>query len=152
MTVTPRPPDGGVLALDPGIQTGVAVFDIAGRLGFWSIYNEDEMLALLAVVSRFGALVYEDYRLRYGQPAPKDPRHVASLIIGAARLRALQHEAPTYGQEVEVLTIASMHTGLKRPSDHKTGHRVDAILHGAYFFERLDMKPDLSAYRSSPVN
>ena len=62
-------------------------------------------------------------------------RFVAVQIIGALKAYAQRVGANFVLQPANVLTVASLHSGIKRPSNHSRSHDVDAYNHGYYYFE-----------------
>jgi predicted RNase H-like nuclease (RuvC/YqgF family) len=125
-----------VITVDPGDTTGIAYWTDKGEL------IEKEMLDFDALIERIEALegvtviVCEDYRLRQGkQMVQTGSKFQAVQVIGALKAYAKRHKAKMVLQDASVLTVAALHSGVKRPSDHSKSHAVDAYNHGYYYFE-----------------
>lgn len=133
-----------IVSFDPGDLTGWARWDVNGDLLAKGILNFDELLWFLAdePTGAVQVVVYERFRLQRARAVRQSGSSlIASQVIGAIKLFALQQKIPAIGQEIEARDLAAMHTGIKRPSDHKTGHDIDAVLHGCYYLETLGIEP-----------
>lgn len=96
----------------------------------------DQLLDKLEELQNITTIVCEDYRLRQGkQMAQTGSRFVAVQIIGALKSYAKRVKAKFVLQDAQVLAIAALHSGVKRPSNHSKSHDVDAYNHGYYYFE-----------------
>jgi len=96
----------------------------------------DQLIDKLEELQNITAVVCEDYRLRQGkQMAQTGSRFVAVQIIGALKAYAKRVKAKFVLQDAQVLTIAALHSGVKRPSNHAKSHDIDAYNHGYYYFE-----------------
>jgi hypothetical protein len=62
-------------------------------------------------------------------------RFVAVQIIGALKAYARRVGAKFVLQPANVLTVAALHSGVKRPSNHNKSHDIDAYNHGYYYLE-----------------
>jgi hypothetical protein len=96
----------------------------------------DSLLEKLEELQNVSVIVCEDYRLRQGrQAAQTGSRFVAVQAIGALKAYAKRVKAKFVLQDPQVLVIAALHSGEKRPSNHSKSHDVDAYNHGYYYFE-----------------
>jgi len=96
----------------------------------------EELLERLESLENVTTVVCEDYRLRQGkQTAQTGSRFVAVQIIGALKAYAKRHKAKMVLQDATILTVAALHSGVKRPSNHSKSHDTDAYNHGYYYFE-----------------
>jgi len=125
-----------VISVDPGETTGIAYWSDQGEsiereaLGQEALFDKLEQLDNVTIV------VCEDYRLRQGkQMVQTGSRFVAVQIIGALKAYARRVGAKFVLQPAQVLTVAALHSGVKRPSNHAKSHDIDAYNHGYYFFE-----------------
>lgn len=135
-----------VLSLDPGDRSGWALWNDDGVLLDTGILEIDDMIRLLAsdYFSPLSTVVYEDYRLNRNKAlAQAGSKMAASQVIGAAKALAARQEAILQAQEVGAMRMASMHSGIKRPSNHRNGHHVDAVLHGYWYFEDQGIQPHI---------
>lgn len=134
-----------VISVDPGDTTGIAYWSDSGELLRREMLGFEELLDKLETLQNVTVVVCEDYRLRQGkQMAQTGSRFTAVQIIGALKAYAKRHKAKMVLQDATVLRIAELHSGEKRPSNHKISHDVDAYNHGYYYFETkglLEPKP-----------
>jgi hypothetical protein len=125
-----------VISVDPGETTGIAYWNDNGEFVERETLTQDELLDKLERLENVTAIVCEDYRLRQGkQMVQTGSRFVAVQIIGALKAYARRVGAKFYLQPANVLTVAALHSGIKRPSNHAKSHDVDAYNHGYYYFE-----------------
>jgi len=134
---------GSALSLDPGDRTGWALWE-GPRLTEWGIAGENDLIDLFDSFSwgRVQHIIYEDWRLQKAKATQQAGSHMlASQVIGMAKLHARQVNARPYAQEVSVITMAMLHSGIIRPRDHAKTHDIDAILHGFWWMERMGFDP-----------
>lgn len=125
-----------VISVDPGETTGIAFWSDSGELLRKEMLGFDQLLDKLEESQNITTIVCEDYRLRQGkQMAQTGSRFVAVQIIGALKAYAKRTKAKFVLQDPQVLTIAALHSGVKRPSNHSKSHDIDAYNHGYYYFE-----------------
>ena len=125
-----------VISVDPGETTGIAYWENDGTFISREALPQDDLLDKLETLSGVTAIVTEDYRLRQGkQMVQTGSRFVAVQIIGALKAYARRVGAKFYLQPANVLTVAALHSGVKRPSNHAISHDIDAYNHGYYYFE-----------------
>jgi hypothetical protein len=125
-----------VISLDPGETTGIAYWTDEGELLSKETLTQDELFDKIETLENIKTVVCEDYRLRQGkQMVQTGSRFVAVQIIGALKAYARRVGAKFVLQPANVLTIAALHSGVKRPSNHAKSHDIDAYNHGYYFFE-----------------
>lgn len=125
-----------VISVDPGETTGIAYWSDAGEFVEREALTQDELLDKLEILENVTAVVCEDYRLRQGkQMVQTGSRFVAVQIIGALKAYARRVGAKFFLQPANVLTVAALHSGVKRPSNHAKSHDIDAYNHGYYYFE-----------------
>lgn len=126
-----------ILSVDPGDTTGIAYWEDDGTFISKEALPFEELLDKLnGFTGNISAIVCEDYRLRGGrQVAQTGSRFVAVQVIGALKLLAKENKARFVLQQPTVLTVASLHSGVRRPSNHSKSHDIDAYNHGYYYLE-----------------
>jgi len=126
-----------VISVDPGETTGIAFWEDDGTFISRTTLDMAQMLEFAASDHPdLKTIVCEDYRLRQGkQMVQTGSRFVAVQIIGALKTLAQRVEAKFVLQPANVLTVAALHSGIKRPSNHAKSHDIDAYNHGYYYFE-----------------
>jgi hypothetical protein len=125
-----------IISVDPGETTGIAYWEDDGTFISREALTQDEILDKVETLSDVTVIVVEDYRLRQGkQMVQTGSRFVAVQIIGALKAYARRVGAKFVLQPANVLTIAALHSGVKRPSNHSKSHDIDAYNHGYYYFE-----------------
>jgi hypothetical protein len=124
-----------LLALDPGDLTGLALFHDDGRLERRWIADLDHTLEYLEdCTDTISVIVIEDFILfRKRAQSQVGSRFKASQVIGAAKLFARRQKAKVVIQPSGILTIAEQLSGVKKPSDHRKSHDIDAFNHGYYY-------------------
>jgi hypothetical protein len=125
-----------VISVDPGETTGIAYWSDQGEFVEREALNQEALFDKLEQLDNVTIVVCEDYRLRQGkQMVQTGSRFVAVQIIGALKAYARRVGAKFVLQPAQVLTVAALHSGVKRPSNHAKSHDIDAYNHGYYFFE-----------------
>ena len=125
-----------VISVDPGESSGIAYWSDKGEFVEKEILTEEELFDQLERLENVTVVVCEDYRLRQGkQMVQTGSRFVAVQIIGALKAYARRCGSKFVLQTPNVLSVASLHSGIKRPSNHSKSHDVDAYNHGYYYFE-----------------
>jgi hypothetical protein len=125
-----------IISVDPGETTGIAYWENDGTFISREALTQDEILDKVETLSDVTVIVVEDYRLRQGkQMVQTGSRFVAVQIIGALKAYARRVGAKFVLQPANVLTVAALHSGVKRPSNHSKSHDIDAYNHGYYYFE-----------------
>jgi hypothetical protein len=126
-----------VISVDPGETSGIAFWKEDGTFIERTTYDLDMIIAFAATTNQpITTIVCEDYRLRQGkQMVQTGSRFVAVQIIGALKALAKRVGAKFVLQPANVLTVAALHSGVKRPSNHAKSHDIDAYNHGYYYFE-----------------
>jgi hypothetical protein len=125
-----------IISVDPGETTGVAYWEDNGTFISREALTQDEILDKVETLSDVTVIVVEDYRLRQGkQMVQTGSRFVAVQIIGALKAYARRVGAKFVLQPANVLTVAALHSGVKRPSNHSKSHDIDAYNHGYYYLE-----------------
>ena len=125
-----------VISVDPGETTGIAYWSDQGEFVEREALNQETLFDKLEQLDNVTIVVCEDYRLRQGkQMVQTGSRFVAVQIIGALKAYARRVGAKFVLQPAQVLTVAALHSGVKRPSNHAKSHDIDAYNHGYYFFE-----------------
>lgn len=133
-----------VISVDPGETTGIAYWTNDGQIVEKEALTQEQLFDKLEQLSDVTVIVCEDYRLRQGkQMAQTGSRFVAVQIIGALKAYARRVGAKFVLQSPQVLTIAALHSQVKRPSNHAKSHDIDAYNHGFYYFETQGLlKPE----------
>jgi hypothetical protein len=125
-----------IISVDPGESSGIAYWSDKGEFVEKEILTEEELFDELERLENVTVVVCEDYRLRQGkQMVQTGSRFVAVQIIGALKAYARRVGAKFVLQPANVLTVAALHSGVKRPSNHSKSHDIDAYNHGYYYFE-----------------
>ena len=125
-----------IISVDPGETTGIAYWENDGTFISREALTQDEILDKVETLSDVTVIVVEDYRLRQGkQMVQTGSRFVAVQIIGALKAYARRVGAKFVLQPANVLTVAALHSGVKRPSNHNKSHDIDAYNHGYYYLE-----------------
>ena len=125
-----------IISVDPGESSGIAYWSDKGEFVEKEILTEEELFDELERLENVTVVVCEDYRLRQGkQMVQTGSRFVAVQIIGALKAYARRVGAKFVLQTANVLSVASLHSGVKRPSNHSKSHDIDAYNHGYYYFE-----------------
>ena len=125
-----------VISADPGDTTGIAYWKDNGEFIEKEMVDFEQLVDRLEALENVTAVVCEDYRLRQGkQMVQTGSRFVAVQIIGALKAYARRVGAKFILQPANVLTIAALHSGMKRPTNHSRSHDIDAYNHGYYYFE-----------------
>lgn len=125
-----------VISVDPGDTTGIAYWTDQGQFVEREALSQEQLFDKLEILENVTAVVCEDYRLRQGkQMVQTGSRFVAVQIIGALKAYARRVNAKFVLQPANVLTVAALHSGVKRPSNHSRSHDIDAYNHGYYYFE-----------------
>lgn len=125
-----------IISVDPGETTGIAYWEDDGKFISREALTQDEILDKVETLSGVTVIVVEDYRLRQGkQMVQTGSRFVAVQIIGALKAYARRVGAKFVLQPANVLTVAALHSGVKRPSNHSKSHDIDAYNHGYYYLE-----------------
>lgn len=126
-----------MISVDPGDPAGIYFWEGSGE----GIYGDQFSLDRLAqYVSEAGYwwnlehIVYEDFRLRKGKALQQSgSRFETSQSIGMLKVLAKTMKAELHRQNTDPLTVASMWSGVKMPSNHKESHVISAFLHGYYW-------------------
>jgi hypothetical protein len=125
-----------VISVDPGETSGISYWSDKGEFVEKEMLTQEELFDKIEKLENVTVIVCEDYRLRQGkQMVQTGSRFVAVQIIGALKAYAQRVGANFVLQPANVLTVASLHSGIKRPSNHSRSHDVDAYNHGYYYFE-----------------
>ena len=125
-----------IVSVDPGETTGIAYWSDKGEFVEKEMLTEEQLFDKLEALENVTVIVCEDYRLRQGkQMVQTGSRFVAVQIIGALKSYARRVGAKFVLQPANVLTIAALHSGVKRPANHARSHDIDAYNHGYYYFE-----------------
>lgn len=125
-----------VISVDPGDTTGIAYWTDTGEFVEREALSQEQLFDKIEILENVTAVVCEDYRLRQGkQMVQTGSRFVAVQIIGALKAYARRVGAKFVLQPANVLTVAALHSGVKRPSNHSRSHDIDAYNHGYYYFE-----------------
>ena len=133
-----------VISVDPGETTGIAYWTDYGKYLDREMLTQEQLFDKLEQLTDVTVVVCEDYRLRQGkQMAQTGSRFVAVQVIGALKAYARRIGAKFVLQPPNILTIAALHSQVKRPSNHAKSHDIDAYNHGFYYFETQGLlKPE----------
>jgi len=125
-----------VISVDPGETSGISYWSDNGEFVEKEMLTQEQLFDKIEKLENVTVIVCEDYRLRQGkQMVQTGSRFVAVQIIGALKAYAQRVKAKFVLQPANVLTVAALHSGIKRPSNHSRSHDIDAYNHGYYYFE-----------------
>lgn len=125
-----------VISVDPGDTNGISYWSDKGDFVEKEMLTFEQLVDRLETLDNVTVIVCEDYRLRQGkQMVQTGSRFSAVQSIGALKAYAKRVGAKFVLQQPNVLTVAALHSGVKRPSNHKESHDIDAYNHGYYYFE-----------------
>jgi hypothetical protein len=125
-----------VISVDPGETSGISYWSDKGEFVEKEMLTQEQLFDKIEKLENVTTIVCEDYRLRQGkQMVQTGSRFVAVQIIGALKAYAQRVGANFVLQPANVLTVAALHSGVKRPSNHSRSHDIDAYNHGYYYFE-----------------
>jgi hypothetical protein len=125
-----------VISVDPGETSGISYWSDKGEFVEKEMLTQEQLFDKIEKLENVTVIVCEDYRLRQGkQMVQTGSRFVAVQIIGALKAYAQRVKAKFVLQPANVLTVAALHSGIKRPSNHSRSHDIDAYNHGYYYFE-----------------
>lgn len=143
-----------VLSVDPGDRVGWAFWDHWGRLLDHGIVDLDEFKILLRnnYFQSPEVVVLEQFRLqRHRAEKQSGSQMGASRCIGMLELYAAQQRSQLIKQELEARDMAYLHSGIPPAKNHANSHDLDAIMHGFYYWETLDLVPDLRVLSEESV-
>lgn len=127
-----------VISVDPGDTTGLALWRSDGTFVEEMQLSLDELIDWCQKIGGYGnvsTIIIEDYRLlKHKSVQQSGSRFIASQAIGVLKALARKKGAKVVLQRPDVLVVAALHSGRKRPSNHKVSHSVDAYNHGFYWF------------------
>ena len=125
-----------VISVDPGETSGISYWSDKGEFVEKEMLTQEQLFDKIEKLENVTTIVCEDYRLRQGkQMVQTGSRFVAVQIIGALKAYAQRVGANFVLQPANVLTVAALHSGVKRPGNHSRSHDIDAYNHGYYYFE-----------------
>ena len=125
-----------VISVDPGETSGISYWSDKGEFVEKEMLTQEQLFDKIEKLENVTTIVCEDYRLRQGkQMVQTGSRFVAVQIIGALKAYAQRVGANFVLQPANVLAVAALHSGVKRPSNHSRSHDIDAYNHGYYYFE-----------------
>lgn len=136
-----------ILAVDPGITIGWAIFEDDGEIHTFGQIHKDEFPTWLAEQEHsFHTIVVEDYVL-YRKKAVKQSgsNMPASLVIGQLEMFAAQQGAKLIKQQADILPQAQKISGIKMPSDHSISHQFSAINHGIFWLVKEGIRENALA-------
>lgn len=129
-------PYSGLLALDPGMTTGWAIFGSNAQLIEYGQANMKEVVDLDELIKehKISHIVAEDFRLfRHKAQRQSGSRMEAPQVIGMAKTWAAKFGCEFFLQPSSIKPIAEMWSQVKPPSNHANSHGVDAYNHGFYY-------------------
>lgn len=133
----------GLLALDPGMTTGWAIFNAQGKFiesGQANIVEVNDLDEKI-VPNNISHIVYEDFKL-FAHKARKQigSRFEASQVIGKAEGWAHKHDLETIKQPASIKAIAEKWSQIKPTGSHAQSHWVDAYNHGYFFLVKRGLR------------
>lgn len=123
------------LAVDPGKNTGIALFNSKGEVIINTTWSVEGLIDYLAENPDIDQLVVENWRLRTRQVQQTGSKMEASQVIGILRLWSKLRAVPLATQDPQVMRIAAMHFQVKIPAKSHIPDKTAALLHGLYFLE-----------------
>lgn len=139
-----KPPEW-LLAIDPGLTTGWAIFKngVVNDLG--SIRGVREFITWLEEVpNKYGpvtVIVVETYKLFRGKAQQQiGSEFEAVQVIGACDSWAMRNEVELIKQPSSILEIAPKWSKMPMPRDHSKSHHVAAYNHAFYYMITNNMR------------
>jgi hypothetical protein len=126
---------GYVLAVDPGIHIGVALFTEEGVCLWRVVMDFEELTDWCQAEQSIARIVYEGFINGYRTPKLKGSKNEASQVIGMLRALARQRRIPITASRPDDLRVAALHAGIKIPKGH-VRDELSAYLHGFEWFIR----------------
>lgn len=138
-------PPARLLAIDPGIDNGWAIFEngVVKDLGSVNgVEAFDEWLH--EVPNKFGpvdVVVVEDFRLfRHKAQQQIGSKFEAVQVIGMVQSWARRNKATLVKQGSAILSIAPKWSKMPMPRNHAKSHHVSAYNHAFYYLVNNDMR------------
>lgn len=132
------------MAFDPGLHTGIAIWDDKGKFIKWhTTHSNEELHAYLAEdVEGIKVVIYEDYRLfRHKAQEQVGSKIPAAQAIGIIETFARIWKAKIIKQPSSIKSTAEKWTGLVTAGmSHDKTHPIDAFNHGEYYMIKLGLK------------
>lgn len=145
-----------ILAVDPGLTSGVTMFNLDENKNFVSVENMTQVqlkdlpvwlgnLTKTYPDVEFIKVVYEKF-ITYRQYAQRQvgSKQPASQAIGMLKMWAVANgieQEDIIEQPADVLQIAKKWTGVNHKGPHSESHKFDAFNHGYYYMVKNDMAP-----------
>lgn len=126
------------LAIDPGLTTGWAAFDISGELiGMGQVHGIDQFDDKLGNFSRLLAIICEDFLHNPNVPQGGS-RGPAQQVIALVRRYSRYAKVKLVMQASRILKVGYAWACIKQlpKSRHAESHQFDAVAHGVYYLQR----------------
>lgn len=138
-------PPERLLAIDPGIANGWAIFENGVVKDLGSVIGVEKFDEWLhEVPNRYGKVdivIIEDFRLfRHKAQQQIGSRFEAVQVIGLVQSWARRNEATLVKQGSDILAIAPKWSKMPMPKDHSKSHSVSAYNHAFYYLVKNDMR------------
>jgi len=136
-----KPPPRRLLAVDPGLTTGYALFRNGRLEDFGQCVGLDQLTEYLERITRPEIIVMEKYRLfkwlaEQQSGSRMEVAQAEGIIVSYAHRNHIKLEE----QAPNVLPIAEKYTGLKvEGGSHKFSHWRSAFNHGTYYLVKKGM-------------
>lgn len=138
-------PPERLLAIDPGIHNGWAIFEkgVIKDLGsIDGVTNFD--IWLHNVPKEYGpvdVVVIEDFRLfRHMAQKQIGSKFEVTQVIGLVESWARRNKAEVVKQNSDILSVAVKWSKMPMPKNHSQSHHVSAYNHGFYYLVKNDMR------------
>src|SRR6478735_1980723 len=139
-------PPERLLAIDPGIHNGWAVFEkgVIKDLGSVDGVEAFDVWLHNVVPDKYGhidVVVIEDFRLFRGKAKQQiGSRFETVQVIGLVQSWARRNKAELVKQGSDILAIAPKWSKMPMPKNHANSHHVSAYNHAFYYLVKNDMR------------
>jgi hypothetical protein len=134
-------PPARLLAIDPGIHNGWAIFKNGVVENLGSIDGVAEFDKWLHNQDNIDVVVIEDFRLfRHKAKQQIGSKFEAVQVIGLVESWARRQGAKVVKQNADILAIAPKWSKMPMPKNHSVSHHVSAYNHAFYYLVKNDMR------------
>jgi hypothetical protein len=130
-----------ILAIDPGMITGICIMETNGKVLEIDNLPLEEVYEILDkdMAQRIQLVIMEEYIVGNRAPYLKGSRNEASQVIGVVNAWARIYGIPIVMQMPGIKTIAERLSGKRPRGPHKENHWVDAFNHGYYWLHSVGL-------------
>lgn len=134
-------PPERLLAIDPGIHNGWAIFKNGIIEDLGTIDGIHEFDEWLHKQENIDLVVLEDFVLfRHKAQVQIGSKFEVTQVIGMVKSWARRNKIPVVMQKSDVLPIAGTWSKMPMPKDHSKSHHVAAYNHGFYYLVNNNMR------------